>query len=410
MKAYLDVLRDVRDNGTVKGNRTGVGTKYIFSKNFRCDLRDGFPLLTTKKINPLRVVGELFGFLRGATTVQEFQELGSNIWDPWGLEDDYYRFIQVPINEYAQKLADHKEITKEEAIAELAQIEQSFADWQTEMDAVVAKISNNEIVGKNEQETMILCSNETNKVMLKKPKTVVEYLKDQGVDIMIKDIIYPKGYLGPIYGQQWSSWVTSKGVVINQLKRVAEQLEHHPLSRRIIWTGWNPEFIPADKYEVIPNTNRPVTNSSDNVQASIMDGKQALPPCHLMTILDVDVDNEKQESILNMHVIMRSTDVPVGLPFNIASYAFLMEMIAKDFGFTAGVLSIDMTNCHIYEDQLELVNVQLEREPGQLPTFKMPEGIRFDDPTTLTRENVDRMVEAIEGYTPQAFIKFPVAV
>ena len=60
MKPYLDVLRDVRDNGTVKGNRTGVGTKYLFSKNFRCDLRDGFPLLTTKKINPLRVIGELF--------------------------------------------------------------------------------------------------------------------------------------------------------------------------------------------------------------------------------------------------------------------------------------------------------------------------------------------------------------
>ncbi len=129
-----------------------------------------------------------------------------------------------------------------------------------------------------------------------------------------------------------------------------------------------------------------------------------------MTILDVDVDNEKQESILNMHVIMRSTDVPVGLPFNIASYAFLMEMIAKDFGFIAGVLSIDMTNCHIYEDQLELVNGQLERIPTDLPKFKMPEGIRFDDPSTLTRENVDRMVEAIEGYTPQAFIKFPVAV
>ena len=410
MKPYLDVLRDVRDNGTVKGNRTGVGTKYLFSKNFRCDLRDGFPLLTTKKINPLRVIGELFGFLRGATTVQEFQELGSNIWDAWGLEDDYYRIVQLPITEYAGKLAEHKGITKDEANEELAKIEQAFADWQAEMDAVIAKVSNNEIVGETEEQTMMLCSEATNEVMVKKPKTVVEYLKDQGVDIFVKDIIYPQGYLGPIYGQQWTGWETSKGEVINQLKRVAHQLEHHPLSRRIIWTGWNPEFVPADKYEMIPNTNRPVNNSSDNVQASIMDGKQTLPPCHLMTILDVDVDNEKQESILNMHVIMRSTDVPVGLPFNIASYAFLMEMIAKDFGFIAGVLSIDMTNCHIYEDQLELVNGQLERIPTELPKFKMPEGIRFDDPSTLTRENVDRMVEAIEGYTPQAFIKFPVAV
>lgn len=226
MKPYLDVLRDVRDNGTVKGNRTGVGTKYLFSKNFRCDLRDGFPLLTTKKINPLRVIGELFGFLRGATTVQEFQELGSNIWDAWGLEDDYYRIVQLPVTEYAIKLAEHKGITKDEAIEELAKIEQTFADWQAEMDAVIAKVSNNEIVGETEEQTMMLCSEATNEVMVKKPKTVVEYLKDQGVDIFVKDIIYPQGYLGPIYGQQWTGWETSKGEVINQLKRVAHQLEH----------------------------------------------------------------------------------------------------------------------------------------------------------------------------------------
>ena len=181
MKPYLDVLRDVRDNGTVKGNRTGVGTKYLFSKNFRCDLREGFPLLTTKKINPLRVIGELFGFLRGATTVQEFQELGSNIWDAWGLEDDYYRIVQLPVTEYATKLAEHKGITKDEAIAELAKVEQTFADWQAEMDAVIAKVSNNEIVGETEEQTMMLCSEATNEVMVKKPKTVVEYLKDQGV-------------------------------------------------------------------------------------------------------------------------------------------------------------------------------------------------------------------------------------
>ena len=178
MKPYLDVLRDVRDNGTVKGNRTGVGTKYLFSKNFRCDLRDGFPLLTTKKINPLRVIGELFGFLRGATTVQEFQELGSNIWDAWGLEDDYYRIVQLPVTEYADKLAEHKGITKDEVIEELAKIEQTFADWQAEMDAVIAKVSNNEIVGETEEQTMILCSEATNAVMVKKPKTVVEYLKN----------------------------------------------------------------------------------------------------------------------------------------------------------------------------------------------------------------------------------------
>ena len=403
MKSYLDVLKDVRDNGTVKGNRTGVGTKYIFSKNFRCDLRDGFPLLTTKKINPRRVIGELFGFLRGATTVQEFQELGSNIWDPWGLEQEYYQLLKLPIDKYAEALAEQTGQSVEQAENVLKEVEATFNEWQKTLQSNIDKISNGEITPEDANKL-------TDEHMLKQPVTVMGYLKEHGVSMFVKDIIYPEGYLGPIYGQQWSSWVTSKGDVINQLKRVADQLEHSPLSRRIIWTGWNPEFVPADKYETIPHLNRAVTNSHDNVQASIMDGKQALPPCHLLTILDVDVDNDKQESILNMHVIMRSTDVPVGLPFNIASYAYLMEMIAADFGFVAGVLSIDMTNCHIYEDQLELVDVQLAREPGKLPTFKMPEGIRFDDPSTLTIENVERMLEALEGYEPQAFIKYPVAV
>lgn len=79
MQNYLDVLQRVIDKGRVKGNRTGVGTKYLFSEKFRHNMADGFPLLTTKKINPRQVLGELFGFLNGVDSVQGFKDFGCNI-------------------------------------------------------------------------------------------------------------------------------------------------------------------------------------------------------------------------------------------------------------------------------------------------------------------------------------------
>lgn len=401
MKPYLDVLNDVVTHGKVKGNRTGVGTKYLFSKNFRHDLRDGFPLLTTKKINPLRVVGELFGFLRGADTVQEFEELGSNIWNPWGLEADHYRLVRLPTEEYAAKVAEELGITVEEAQAKLDEIQAKHDEWHAEYTGVIADISSGKIT---ENITDV-----TNEVLARQPESVMVYLQSLEIPLYIKDIIYEEGYLGPIYGQQWLNWKTSTGEVINQLKRVANQLEFFPTSRRIVLTAWNPEVIPADSYTTVGD-KRPVANSHDGVQAAILDGKQALPPCHMMVTLDVDYDDVEMESVLNMHVLMRSTDVPVGLPFNIASYAFLMEIIAKQFGMVAGVLSIDMVNCHVYEDQLELAKVQLERIPKKLPTVVIPDGIEFDRPETLTRVKVDELISNIQNYEHDAFIKYPVAV
>lgn len=404
MKSYLDVLEDVTTKGKVKGNRTGVGTKYLFSKNFRHDLREGFPLLTTKKINPLRVLGELFAFLRGATTVQEFEALGSNIWEPWGLEEDHYRLLKAKVSDYAQLIADKLNISKEQGVDKLRDVEEAFEKWQAEYSAHVTAISSGEISNPEE------ITETTNALLLKQPQTVPQYLKSLDIPLYVKDIIYEKGYLGPIYGEQWLNWKTSTGDVINQLKRVADQLEFFPSSRRIVLTAWNPEVIPADKYTMVGDKGRPVLNSSDGVQAAILDGKQALPPCHLLVILDIDRDDEEMEAVLNMHVIMRSTDVPVGLPFNIASYAFLMEIIAKQFGMVAGVLSIDMTNCHIYDDQLELAKVQMARIPKKLPTLTIPDGIEFDRPETLTRAKVEEIIAGIQNYEHDAFIKYPVAV
>lgn len=404
MKQYLDVLRNVHDNGISKDNRTGVGTKYIFSEKFRCDLRDGFPLLTTKKINFSKVVGELFGFLTGADTVQAFQKFDCNIWDPWGLKQEVYRLLQVKPEDYAQALADKTGVSLEEAQKTLEEVAQTFQVWFDKQQQAVMAIASGGGADDPDNKKSYQSMNE---LLAEKPPTPEEYLTGKGVSLYIKDIIYPEGYLGPIYGKQWLEWRTSTGALINQVKLIADQLQYNPMSRRIILTGHNPEVVPADRYTHFPD-GRPVTNSDENVQASILHGKQALPPCHLLTILDVQATDE--EMILNLHLTMRSTDVPIGLPFNIASYALLLTMIAENHGMVPGQLVIEMVNCHIYADQLELVPTQLEREPLPLPTFKLPKGIDYADPNTLTREKYEEVVEALEGYNHHPFIKYPVAV
>lgn len=409
VKNYLSVLQNVVDNGKIKGNRTGVGTRYLFSEKFRHDMGTGFPLLTTKKINPKQVLGELFGFLTGADTVQDFQKFGCNIWNAWGLQNEQYKLVLRSEAEYVQELSRVKEIDEDEALRQLRAVEKESCEWVKEYQQTMAKISSGEIETEHDESIESLQA-KVSEQLARKPKDVIEWLSTEGVTIHVKDIEFAEGYLGPIYGKQWLEWKASNGEIINQIKRIASQLENCPLSRRIILTAWNPEVVPADRYATYPN-GKPTASSSDQIQCAILDGKQALPPCHLMVILDVDVDQEAEVTSLNMEVIMRSTDVPIGLPFNIASYAYLMEMICSQFGMSPGMLVIEMVNCHVYEDQLELAKEQLTRIPAALPKLApIPQDIKFDDPDTLTPEALQRILDCLIDYNPQSFIKYPVAV
>lgn len=394
MKQYLDVMRTVAEEGRFKGNRTGVRTKARFSEKFRCDLRNGFPLLTTKKVNFAKVVGELFAFLNGADKVSDFHKFDCDIWDPWGLEADHYRMVNITEDQYPELLVEHLGLTLDEANQRLSKLKTQYDEWLVLRDKYVLEGDEAKL----------------NEHLGEQPSSPTDYMREQKISLFKREVIYPEGYLGPIYGKQWTEWRTSTGEIINQLARIANQLETTPNSRRIILTGWNPEVIPADKYTHIPFTNIKVVSSSDNIQAAIMDGKQALPPCHLLTVFNVTSEEDEVDPVLNLHLTMRSTDVPIGLPFNIAFYALFLMIAAKQYEMIAGELVIEMVDCHIYEDQLDLVKVQLERTPTDLPTLTLPDGIRFHDRSTITRENYEAIVAGLSNYNPQPFIKYPVAV
>ena len=271
MKPYLDLARDILENGTEKTNRTGVNTLSIFGAQTRYDLADGFPLVTTKKVMFKSVVAELLWFLKGATNINDGLVEHTKIWNPWAAED---------------------------------------------------------------------------------------------------------GELGPIYGYQWRKWrrygtyaMTGDPYVehIDQVRDAINMIRTQPDSRRIIISAWN--------------------------VADLRD--MALPPCHLLMQFNVTDDR------LDLQLYQRSADLPVGVPFNIASYALLLTMMAQECNLVPGHFVHTFGDVHIYMDQVDKMRLQLEREPYPLPQVKIAEKNIFD----LGVEDVE-----LVNYQHHPFIKFPVAV
>ena len=265
MRPYLDLLRHVLDHGERRADRTGTGTLSLFGAQTRYDLREGFPLVTTKKVLFPAVVRELLWFLRGSTNVNDDLTQHTPIWDAW-------------------------------------------AD--------------------------------------------------------------PDGELGPIYGAQWRSWGGSgdpgpRG--IDQISDAIATIKRDPTSRRIIVSAWNVADLPRMK----------------------------LAPCHALFQFYV------QGGQLDCQLYQRSADLALGVPFNIASYALLTAMVAKECRLEPRYFIHTFGDVHIYLNHVEGVKLQLERPPLPLPRL-----VLADKPVLAQRyEDI-----ALEGYRHHPFIKFPVAV
>jgi len=277
MKQYLDLLQDILDNGASKSDRTGTGTLSVFARQYRHNLADGFPLLTTKKLHLKSIINELIWFLNGDTNTRWLKENGVSIWDEWATEE---------------------------------------------------------------------------------------------------------GDLGPIYGAQWTAWPTRDGQSINQIDYVVDCLRNNPDSRRILFHGWNVEYLPDESI-----------SPQENVRA----GRMALPPCHLLYQFYV------ADGALSAQLLIRSSDSFLGLPYNTASLAVLTMMLAQQCDLLPGEIIICTGDSHIYSNHLEQVREQLTRAPRALPRLEIlrrPDSIydyRFEDFHLL-------------GYDPHPHIAAPVAV
>lgn len=272
MEAYLSLVREILEHGEEKRDRTGTGTISIFGAQRKYDLREGFPLVTTKRVLFEAVLRELLWFLRGSTNINDGLKEYTPIWNAWA---------------------------------------------------------------------------------------------------------EPDGSLGPIYGYQWRTWEKftkdeQRGGLwrkthVDQIHNAIDMIKTNPDSRRIIVSAWNVADIDRMK----------------------------LPPCHLL--FQFYVINGR----LDCQLYQRSADLALGVPFNIASYAALMHMIAQECGLIAGIFTHTLGDAHIYLNHVEGLRQQLKRKPLPLPTLRVadkPFGeLEFEDFT-------------LENYQHHEFIKFPVAV
>ena len=244
MKQYHDLLRSILTNGSEHRDRTGVGTISHFGYQTRFDLREGSPIVTTKRVPFRWVAEELFWFLSGDTNEAHLRAKGVDIWAEWADEAHTKRF--------ARKAGD----------------------------------------------------------------------------------------LGPVYGYLWRSfggrYPEHDGV--DQIARLVGEIKSNPNSRRLIVTGWDPR-------------------EADNVD---------LPPCH--TLFQFKVENG---SVLHCQLYQRSADAFLGVPFNISSYALLLEMVAHVCELAVGEFVYTLGDYHIYKNHLDQVNEVLAREPLPLPQLEI---------------------------------------
>jgi thymidylate synthase len=162
------------------------------------------------------------------------------------------------------------------------------------------------------------------------------------------------GELGPIYGRQWRKWETSDGRVIDQIAWAIQKLKKTPTRKHIMIAAWNPEFI----YEMAASREKSVV----------------LPPCHSFFQINVNDKNE-----LSLQLYQRSSDVFLGVPFNIASYALLTMMFAHVGGFKLGEFVHTFGDVHIYGNHMDQVKEQLKRKPRKFPTMKLNPKIKNID-------------------------------
>ena len=299
MKQYLDLLRRIRTEGVVRGDRTGTGTKGVFGHQMRFDLREGFPLLTTKKVFLKGVIHELLWFLRGDTNIRYLVDNGVHIWD-----NDAFRYYNELCTRCGVPALGREEFLQ--AVAEEA------------------------------------------------PSPVGGYRF---------------GDLNHVYGYQWRSWPRPDGGCIDQIARVVEQIRTNPESRRLLVSAWN------------------VAEVDD----------MALPPCHVLFQFYV------ADGKLSCQLYQRSADTFLGVPFNIASYALLLMMMAQVTGLKAGDFVHTLGDAHIYNDHLEQVDLQLTREPRKLPRMVINPDVKsiFD----FTYDDFK-----LEDYDPHPHIKAKVSV
>jgi thymidylate synthase len=275
---YINLVKEILSSGHEQSDRTGTGTQSIFGHQMKFNLREAFPLLTTKKMAWKSIQEELFFFLAGKTNTNELKEKGVNIWHA---------------------------------------------------------------------------------------HTSAEFLKVRALD-------YEEGQMGPMYGAQWRNY---GGAGIDQLLNIINELKKNPFSRRLVMSTLNMSAV----------------------------DKGVLWPCHGLVLQFYCRSSDEGTLLLSAVMYQRSADVFLGLPFNIASYALLVHLIANHVGMTPDILTIQIGNAHIYNNHVDQLREQISRPPLLAPRLEIIEPVT--DWNKITRDQI-----RLRGYFYHPPIRGPVAI
>jgi thymidylate synthase len=352
---YQALLQDILDNGVEKKDRTGTGTLSVFGRQIRHKMSEGFPLLTTKKMAWNVMVAELLWFLRGDTNIKFLLDYDCHIWTG----DAYKRYVEAHKKEWSDKMTPE-------------QLEKSYPDVK-------------------EFENLI--------------KTFPEFAKTWGE-------------LGPIYGKQWRSWNGRKtdGFVeyesngynenikgIDQIQNLINELKTNPDSRRLMVSAWNVGEL----------------------------DQMVLPPCHygfqvytrelsleeriqwVIKNRDIELDNliiteeafseRTPTRAISLMWNQRSVDTFLGLPFNIASYGLLLEIIAKEVNMVPDELIGNLGDVHLYSNHIEQAKEQIWRTAYELPKVEITERNWYQHQLVKERLGEKTFSEKILSYRPDCF-------
>ena len=379
-KQYTDLLQDILEHGTRKMDRTGTGTISVFGRQIRHKMSEGFPAITTKKMAFKTMVTELLWFLRGDTNIKFLVDNNCHIWDGDAYKNYLFNSDWFPISS----------------------VNGGFIGTKTDSDEIM-----------------------TQELFIDKIKTDAEFAKKWGE-------------LGPVYGKQWRNWAKfnekvytkqvrevpeggrfaetrnvnwvggSEVVYIDQIANLINDIKTNPDSRRLLVSAWNPadlpnQVLPPCHYGFQVYTRELSLEERVEIYGveKIQTNNAGWYECSLAE-LDVNQANIPKRAI-SLMFNMRSTDVGLGLSFNLSSYGLLLMMIAKQVNMVPDELIYNGGDVHLYLNHIEPIKEQLTREPYELPTVKISDRV-VNDISEYTLDDI-----TLENYQSHPSIKMPLS-
>ena len=351
---YLSLLSDVYHLGVYSKNRTGVNTYKIWGAQLYIDLTEGFPLLTTKKMHWKSVVHELLWMIKGDTNIQYLLKNGVTFWTEWPFQKYLNSGDETQPLIHDQKSFEEKIINDDE-----------FANkWGSIGRCGYGGLWRNYPVTTN-----------------------------------------PIGYVRENY-MEVKGWEVQ---VEDQLTKVIDDLKNNPDSRRIIISAWHPFYSNNKEHALLPACHNYIQFGTEELtieeRIKFIADRHEKDISYFKNFTDLQLDERNIPRYrLNCYFNMRSNDVPLGLPYNVAFYALFTHLVAHCVNMIPNQLVYSGADVHIYENQIDGIKEQLTRTPNNIPKLV----IKPECPTNIFDIKFDH-VEIVD-YNPQSHIKMPVAV